>query len=157
MGFDSFEFGPGGPVARRPGKLKDKASTSGLKLVICGAFGPDRDLTHDDASVRDNSLNYITEAIEICQKSGTRVLAGPMYSAVGKRRHVAADQKKKEWDLAVKGLKEAGGGRRTTACCWPSSRSIASRPTWSTPPSRPSGCSMRSATARSGSTSTRST
>jgi len=31
-----------------------------------------------------------------------------MYSAVGKRRHVPPEQKKKEWDLAVKGLKEAG-------------------------------------------------
>jgi D-psicose/D-tagatose/L-ribulose 3-epimerase len=76
--------------------------------VICGAFGPDRDLTHDDSSVRENSLNYITQAIRLCQKSGCKTLAGPMYSAVGKRRHVSADQKKKEWDLAVKGLKEAG-------------------------------------------------
>ena len=108
MGFDSFEFGLEDPSHVDPQKLKDKAQQTGLKLVVCGAFGPDRDLTHDDASVRENSLNYITKAIEICQKSGTPVLAGPMYSAVGKRRHVTPDQKKKEWDLAVKGIKEAG-------------------------------------------------
>jgi D-psicose/D-tagatose/L-ribulose 3-epimerase len=108
MGFDSFEFGLEDPSHVDPAKLKAKAEQTGLKLVICGAFGPDRDLTHDDASVRENSLNYITQAIEICAKSGTPVLAGPMYSAVGKRRHVTPDQKKKEWDLAVKGLTEAG-------------------------------------------------
>jgi D-psicose/D-tagatose/L-ribulose 3-epimerase len=108
MGFDSFEFGLEDPSHVDPAKLKAKAEQTGLKLVICGAFGPDRDLTHDDASVRENSLNYITKAIEICAKSGTPVLAGPMYSAVGKRRHVTPDQKKKEWDLAVKGMKEAG-------------------------------------------------
>jgi D-psicose/D-tagatose/L-ribulose 3-epimerase len=108
MGFDSFEFGLEDPSHIDAQKLGDKAKQLGLKLVICGAFGPDRDLTHDDAGPRDNSLDYITKAIQICQKSGTPVLAGPMYSAVGKRRHVSPEQKKKEWDLAVKGLKEAG-------------------------------------------------
>jgi D-psicose/D-tagatose/L-ribulose 3-epimerase len=107
MGFDAFEFGLEDPSHVDPAKLKAKAEQTGLKLVVCGAFGPDRDLTHDDASVRDNSLDYITKAIEICAKSGTPVLGGPMYSAVGKRRHVTPDQKKKEWDLAVKGIKEA--------------------------------------------------
>jgi D-psicose/D-tagatose/L-ribulose 3-epimerase len=107
MGFDSFEFGLEDPSHVDPAKLKAKAEQTGLKLVICGAYGPDRDLTHDDASVRENSLNYITKAIEICAKSGTPVLAGPCYSAVGKRRHVSPDQKKKEWDLAVTGVKEA--------------------------------------------------
>jgi D-psicose/D-tagatose/L-ribulose 3-epimerase len=107
MGFDSFEFGLEDPSHVDPKKLGDNAKQLGLKLVICGAFGPDRDLTSDNAADRDNSLNYITKAIEICQQSGCPTLAGPMYSAVGKRRHVSPDQKKKEWDLAIKGLKEA--------------------------------------------------
>lgn len=108
MGFDSFEFGLEDPSHVDAAKLKQKLQQTGLKIVVCGAFGPDRDLTHDDSSVRENSLNYITQALKLCQQSGCKTLAGPMYSAVGKRRHVAADQKKKEWDLAVKGLKEAG-------------------------------------------------
>lgn len=107
MGFDSFEFGLEDPSHVDPAKLKERAQANGLRLVICGAFGPDRDLTHEDASVRENSLNYITKALEICAKSGCPTLAGPSYSAVGKRRHVSPEQKKTEWDLAVKGLKEA--------------------------------------------------
>ena len=108
MGFDSFEFGLEDPSHVDGAKLKSRLQKNGLRVIICGAFGPDRDLTHDDASVRENSLNYITQAIKLCQASGCKTLAGPMYSAVGKRRHVSADQKKKEWDLAVKGIKEAG-------------------------------------------------
>ena len=91
MGFDSFEFGLEDPSHVDPAKLKAKLQQTGLKVVICGAFGPDRDLTHDEPSVRDNSLNYITQAIQLCQQSGCKTLAGPMYSAVGKRRHVAPD------------------------------------------------------------------
>jgi D-psicose/D-tagatose/L-ribulose 3-epimerase len=108
MGFDSFEFGLEDTSHVDPSKLKQKLQQTGLRCVICGAFGPDRDLTHEDGSVRENSLNYITKAIQMCKEAGVKTLAGPMYSAVGKRRHVPPEQKKKEWDLAVKGLKEAG-------------------------------------------------
>jgi D-psicose/D-tagatose/L-ribulose 3-epimerase len=107
MGFETFEFGLEDPSHVDPAKLKERAQANGLRLVICGAFGPDRDLTHEDASVRNNSLDYITKTLEICAKSGCPVMAGPSYSAVGKRRHVTGEQKKIEWDLAVKGLKEA--------------------------------------------------
>lgn len=107
MGFETFEFGLEDPSHVDPAKLKERAQATGLRLVICGAFGPDRDLTHEDASVRNNSLDYITKTIQICEKSGCPVMAGPSYSAVGKRRHVTGEQKKVEWDLAVKGLKEA--------------------------------------------------
>ena len=107
MGFDTFEFGLEDVSHVDAAKLKERAQANGLRLVICGAFGPDRDLTHEDAGVRENSLNYITQAVQMCEKSGCPTLAGPMYSAVGKRRHVPPDQKQREWDLAVKGLKEA--------------------------------------------------
>ena len=107
MGFDSFEFGLEDVSHVDPARLKERLDRNGLKCVICGAFGPDRDLTHEDQSVRENSLTYITKAIETCAKAGVKVLGGPMYSAVGKRRHIPADQKKREWDLAVKGIKEA--------------------------------------------------
>ena len=89
MGFDSFEFGLEDTSHVDPAKLKSRTQSNGLRLVICGAFGPDRDLTHDDQKVRDNSLNYITQTIKICQQSGCKTMAGPMYSAVGKRRHVS--------------------------------------------------------------------
>src|SRR4051812_38361470 len=70
MGFETFEFGLEDPAHVDPAKLKERIQANGLRLVVCGAFGPDRDLTNDDAGVRDNSLNYITRAIEICEKAG---------------------------------------------------------------------------------------
>ena len=73
LGFDAFEFGLEDPSHVDPAKLKGRLQQNGLRAVICGAFGPDRDLTHDDAGPRDNSLNYITESIKVCQKSGAPV------------------------------------------------------------------------------------
>ena len=77
MGFDSFEFGLEDPSHVDPAKLKAKLQETGLKLVVCGAFGPDRDLTSDDGSVRANSLDYITQTIKITAGSGGKVMAGP--------------------------------------------------------------------------------
>ena len=46
MGFDSFEFGLEDPSHVDPARLKERIGRNGLRIVICGAFGPDRDLTH---------------------------------------------------------------------------------------------------------------
>jgi len=79
-----------------------------LRPVACGAFGPSRDLTHEDSRYRRESLGYIREVLKLCDRWNAAIFAGPMYSAVGKRRQVSADQKQREWDLAVVGIREAG-------------------------------------------------
>lgn len=108
MGFDTVEL-PLETLESLDGKkVAAKLKETGLKATVCGAFSPDRDLTSDNAAYRTNSLKYIKGAIDFCAASGAHSLIGPMYSAVGKRRHVSAAQKKKEWGLAVKGITEAG-------------------------------------------------
>lgn len=108
MGFDSFEIALEDPSHVDGSRVKEAIEATGLIPVVCGAFGPSRDLTHEDAAIRTESLNYIREAVKLCKAWNAKILCGPMYSAVGKRRHVSPDQKKIEWALAVKGLKQAG-------------------------------------------------
>ena len=108
MGFDSFEFAVEDPSHFNAEKTKDAIKDSGLRPIVCGAFGPSRDLTHEDPKFRAESIAYIRDTVKLCKTWGAKVMCGPMYSAVGKRRHVSPEQKKVEWDLAVKGLKEAG-------------------------------------------------
>jgi D-psicose/D-tagatose/L-ribulose 3-epimerase len=107
MGFETFEIGLEDPAHVDPIKFKERLKANNMRVVVCGAFGPSRDLTHEDSKYRQESLDYIKAALEICEKAGSPILAGPMYSAVGKRRHVPPDQKKKEWDLAVSGIRKA--------------------------------------------------
>lgn len=108
MGFDALTVPVENPADVDVAAIQSALKEAPLRLNVSGAYGPDRDLTADDPSLRKNSLDYIRATLQICQQLDVRVLAGPAYSAVGKRRQVSADQKAREWERAVLGLSEAG-------------------------------------------------
>lgn len=107
MGFDLIEVGLEDPAHFPTERFRDALKEQGIKASFCGAFGPTRDLTHEDPRYREESLRYIADASAIAERCGVTRLVGPIYSAVGKRRQVPPDQKKREWDLAVQGLRAA--------------------------------------------------
>jgi D-psicose/D-tagatose/L-ribulose 3-epimerase len=106
MGFERVEIPVEDPSLIDVKKLKEALRINNLEPVICGAFGPSRDLTHDDPSFHATSFKYINECFDICVGLGATFLAGPMYSAVGKARLVSPEQKKIEWDRAVINLRK---------------------------------------------------
>jgi D-psicose/D-tagatose/L-ribulose 3-epimerase len=108
IGYDLLEIPVEDPAAFNADKVKAMLDEAGIGAVVCGAFGPSRDLTSDNPKYRKECLQYIRQTLPLCEKWGSKVIAGPAYSAVGKHRKVSPAQKKKEWDLAVKGLREAG-------------------------------------------------
>jgi D-psicose/D-tagatose/L-ribulose 3-epimerase len=81
--------------------LKEVLKKYNLEPVICGAFGPTRDLTNEDPAVTKIVFRISNPAGHLCS-AGNRLFCGPMYAAVGKARLLAPDQRKKEWELAVK-------------------------------------------------------
>ena len=108
MGFDALTIPVEDPALIDVAAIRAAQQESPIRLHVTGAFGPTRDLTHDDPRYRKESLDYIKSVLEICQQLDVRLMVGPMYSAVGKRRQVPAEQKQREWDRAVEGLKTAG-------------------------------------------------
>lgn len=108
MGFDAFTLPVEDPDLIQIKSVRAALRDSSIRLHVSGAYGPDRDLTHDDPAIRKNSLDYIRETLKICEQLGVKILAGPAYSAVGKRRQISPEQKKIEWDRAVEGLTQAG-------------------------------------------------
>ncbi len=106
MGFDVVEIPVEYPDMIDPVVVKRALAENGLEAVVCGAFGPTRDLTHEDPNVQRHSFDYISKCFDLCRAWDTKFLAGPMYSAVGKARMVSPDQRKIEWDRAVKNLRE---------------------------------------------------
>lgn len=88
------------------GRLVRKAlDAEGLKPISCGAFGPTRDLTHEDPGVQDVCFDYLRRCFELSNQLGAEFVAGPMYSAVGKVRMLSPDLRKVDWDRAVQNLR----------------------------------------------------
>jgi len=108
MGFDAFPVGVEDPDLIDIDAMRAAFAEYPLRLHLSGAYGPTRDLTHENPQYRQESLDYIKRLLEICEQLGVTKLVGPAYSSVGKRRKIPEEQRKGEWELAVAGLTTAG-------------------------------------------------
>jgi D-psicose/D-tagatose/L-ribulose 3-epimerase len=108
LGFDIAELPLEEPAHLDAKRVKAALAATGLRGIVCAVFGPNRDLTSDDPARRQECLDYVHDALKLCEAIGSKVLPGPMYSCVGKRRLVSPAQKKREWARAVAGLQKAG-------------------------------------------------
>jgi len=105
-GYDAVEIPVEDPSLIDLDLVKKALADEGLKAIICGAFGPSRDLTHDDPAFHQTCFTYLDSCLEIASELGAGFVAGPMYSAVGKARLVSPEQRKVEWDRAVSNLRK---------------------------------------------------
>ena len=104
FGFDAVEIPVEYPELIDAKEVKSSLQSSGLQPIVCAAFGPTRDLTHDDPSVHKKCIDYIIQCFDLANAWDAKFVAGPMYSAVGKARMVSDEQRKIEWDRAVTNL-----------------------------------------------------
>jgi D-psicose/D-tagatose/L-ribulose 3-epimerase len=108
MGFRAFTIPVEEPALIDITAIREVLLEHPIRLHVTGAFSRTRDLTHDDVQYRSESLSYIESVLKICEELGVKAMVGPMYSAVGKRRHVPQAQRRREWERAVNGLQVAG-------------------------------------------------
>ncbi|MFC3414554.1 sugar phosphate isomerase/epimerase family protein [Algoriphagus hitonicola] len=106
FGYDAVEIPVEDPSLISIGEVKKALADHGLEVVICGAFGTSRDLTHEDPSYHQTCFDYLDQCFDIAAELGAGFVAGPMYSAVGKARLVSPEQKKREWNRAVINLRK---------------------------------------------------
>lgn len=105
-GYDAVEIPVEDPTLIDVNLVKNALADNGLSPVICGAFGPSRDLTHEDPAFHRTCFDYLDSCFEIASELGAGFVAGPMYSAVGKARLLSPEQKKIEWNRAVTNLRK---------------------------------------------------
>ncbi len=104
MGFEGVEIPIEDPDIIDSKVVRQALIDHDLHPLICGAFGPNRDLTHEDSKYHKECFEYLEKCFEICNALGGEFVAGPMYSAVGKARLLPENERKQEFDLAVKNL-----------------------------------------------------
>lgn len=105
LGFKAVELPIEDPALVDAAALRPILQDLGLKAHVCGAFGPGRDLTHADSAVRSSCRAYLNDCLDIAATLDAGFVAGPMYSQVGKARQLPADERQREWDLAVTELR----------------------------------------------------
>lgn len=106
MGFDILEVACENPDLIDPKAVRTELDKNGLKGIICGAFGPDRNICSSNPQYVANAKTYIRWLIDAAVVVASPVVVGPMYSAVGKD-HLEDDvARRAEWDCAVEGVRE---------------------------------------------------
>jgi len=106
LGFDIFEISCENPDLIDVKQVKIELVKNQLLPIVCGAFGPDRNLCSSDPKIVENAKTYIRWLIDAAAELGSPVVCGPMYSAVGKDHIEDEAARKAEWDRAVSGVRE---------------------------------------------------
>jgi len=108
LGFDVLEICIEDPGLVTGGAVRKAAEAAGVGVSVCGAFGPDRDLSHEDADMRRRGVDYLRTCIDLAAEVGSPHVAGPMYSAVGKTRLLPEEEREQQRGWAVESLRAAG-------------------------------------------------
>jgi D-psicose/D-tagatose/L-ribulose 3-epimerase len=109
LGFDRVEICIEDPALVSPDAVAAAAADARIGVLVCGAFGPDRDVSHEDPAVREAGIDYLRSCVDIAHGVGSRLVAGPMYSATGKARLLPPAERRQQWEWAVESLRRAGG------------------------------------------------
>ncbi len=104
IGFDIYELAVEQPALVDIRAVEQAASRAGIQCTICGAFGPDRDISSEREEVRSNGVAYIRALIDMAEAVGSPYVSGPMYSAVGKARLATPAEKRRQTDWAVRNM-----------------------------------------------------
>ncbi len=77
---------------------------NGLGVSCCVAMGPDRDLIHPDAAIRESGMAYVRGAIEATAALSATNLVGPLYATVGRTWQQTPEERAHDLDLLVENL-----------------------------------------------------
>ena len=103
MGFDLLELGLEQPGDWDPARTADLLAANGLGASVCAAMGPDRDLT--DPALAASTQEYVRACIDAVATLGGSVVAGPLYTPVGKTWQMDGAERAATVDRLVEALK----------------------------------------------------
>lgn len=106
MGFDILEIAIEDPDLIDVKAVKEVLQENQLEAIVCGAFGPNRNISSSVPEIRENARKYILWLIDAAAELGSKTVCGPMYSAVGKDHIDDSVERQEEWQRAVSGIRE---------------------------------------------------
>ncbi|HEX4764999.1 MAG TPA: sugar phosphate isomerase/epimerase family protein [Lichenihabitans sp.] len=106
FGFDLIEICVEDPATIDTSRIRDALDRAGLDATICGAFGPNRDMSAEDPTIRAAAVHYTRQCIDIAAALGSGSVVGPMYAGVGNTRMLDRDARRQR-ERAVDSLRPA--------------------------------------------------
>ena len=96
LGYDGVEI-PTFDGNIDPAVIKEKLSAldKNLEVIIVGGGSSDMDISSGDEKARERGLEYITKLVDRASTSGSSLVCGPLYSAVGKALFLKQDEKER--------------------------------------------------------------
>ncbi|MEY8356179.1 sugar phosphate isomerase/epimerase family protein [Lachnospiraceae bacterium 54-53] len=104
MGFTAVELPM--TISELPPKLADEIHSLDMEVSLCASLGAGRDLSSFDEAVRQNTMEYMVGCLKSAEAVSAKVFAGPLYTGGGKRHLLSEEDKKREWELAVTGIRK---------------------------------------------------
>jgi D-psicose/D-tagatose/L-ribulose 3-epimerase len=104
FGYDQVEVCVEDPGQLTGPAVARAAADAGLSVLVCGAFGPDRDISHEEAGRRQGGLDYLRRCIDLAVAVGSPLVSGPMYAPTGQARLLDQPARTAQWGRAVGSL-----------------------------------------------------
>lgn len=103
MGFTAVELPM--TVPEIPKTLVDEIRSLDMEVSLCAALLKGRDLSSFDETIRRSTMEYMIKCLKSAEAVKATVFVGPLYTGGGKRHWLSEDDKKREWELAVTGIR----------------------------------------------------
>ncbi len=87
-------------------EVKSHIDANGLELTLCAALTKGRDISNFDEEIRKNAKRYMIDCFKAGGKMGAKLFVGPVFAGGGKAHDLSLDDSKREWHLAVLGIRE---------------------------------------------------
>jgi D-psicose/D-tagatose/L-ribulose 3-epimerase len=106
MGYDLIEVCIEDPAILSADWVAEQARRTGLKVSVCGAFGPGRDVSSVDEEIRASAAQYLRSCVDFAAAVGSPHVAGPMYATTGVTRMLEEEARSAQRRRAADGLRE---------------------------------------------------
>jgi len=89
-----------------PDEINKAVEETGVLIkTVTGIHGPTRDISADEAEYRESGIKYAKDMVDFAVSIGAEVIAGPIYSAVGKARQQTPEEIEQKWKYGVENMK----------------------------------------------------
>jgi D-psicose/D-tagatose/L-ribulose 3-epimerase len=106
MGFDIVEIPIESETDIDYAKTAEAYKRLGLKCSVCAVMGSRRDPAHEDPDIQRGGVAYLKHLVDAVALMGGELVAGPVYSAVGRQWQATQEQRKRDLERCAKNLKE---------------------------------------------------